>query len=164
MPKMLSLQMAHHTHTEIQIHTYTYTHTEIPFSYFVIFGLFGMHANIFYIWHTTQMHTDTYAILTFCTLAYLAYMVKYTNFIFGTPHTSTCTDTQTCVHTHRYTHLYRDIDTQIQIHTDTCMLVYIHIHTHTHTNCYFKSTFKSKLAKIITLNRNLRKVLLQIHF
>ena len=62
--------------------------------------------------------------------------------------------------THMDTHMYRDIDTQVQIqrHMHVCVQ---HTHTHTHTlmcmweilgNCYFKSTFKSKLTKLVTLN------------
>ena len=113
------------------LHIDTYRQIQIPFLHFTLFGSFGIHA-------------------------------KDTNFIFGIPQTYTCTDTQTC--THMDTHMYRDIDTQIQIHRDICMFVYKHTHTHTDVhvgnlrNCYFKSTFKSKLTKLVTLNMKFEEI------
>ena len=100
MPEILILYLAYQTdrHTDTNTNTNTDTHRQMQ------------------IWRL---------LLHFALLAHLAYMPKFTNFIFGTPPD---------MHMHRYTdicmhidtHMYRDIDTQIQIHTDTCMLVHIH--------------------------------------
>ena len=61
--------MAHHTQTEIQIHTDTCIHTEIqiPFSYFVIFGLFGMHAKDTNFIFGTHTHTQIQKHIETCT-------------------------------------------------------------------------------------------------
>ena len=46
-------------------------------------------------------------------------------------------------------HVYTDTDTYRYRYTDTYMFVY----THTHTDvCYFQSTGKYKLTKLVTLN------------
>ena len=71
--------------------------------------------------------------------------------IFGTPQTYTCPDTYTC--THIDTQMYSDNDTQRLMHV--CLYTQTHTYTYTNVhviNCYFKPTFYSKLAKIVTSN------------
>ena len=127
--------MAHH------IHTNTHTHRQIPFSHFILFGLFSIHTkdtNLYLAHQTheywfTQTHAHTHRhryhfnILHF--LAQLAYM-PMTNFIFGTPQTYTCTDTQTYAHTSLDTHTC----TETLIHRYSYMNACTHTQTHTYTH------------------------------